>query len=148
AARMNRGGMKVPSALRELEWELPHNFLGMDEASSDFGGAKAVILPVPYEATTSFGGGTSRGPASIIEASRYIELYDQELDAEPADVGVSTLPSLALTGEGPMEAVAELRAAYERVLDAGAGRFVVLLGGEHSVSSAPILAWADRLAAA
>jgi agmatinase len=102
-------------------------------------------VPVPYEATTSFGGGTGGGPAAIIEASRYIELYDQELDGEPADVGIATLPSLSLTGAGPEAALGELREAYDRVLDAAPGRFVLMLGGEHSISSAPVLAWADRL---
>jgi len=139
--------MRVPEALRELGWELPHNFLGLDEEASAFDRAKAVILPVPYEATTSYGGGTASGPSAILEASRYIELYDQELDAEPYEVGVATLPALELTGAGPAEAIAELRAAYDRLLDASPGKFVITLGGEHSISSAPILAWADRLAA-
>ncbi|HEX6133397.1 MAG TPA: agmatinase [Longimicrobiales bacterium] len=139
--------MKVPESLRELAWELPHNFLGLDEKASDFAKSRAVILPVPYEATTSFGGGTGNGPAAILEASRYIELYDQELDTEPAAVGVSTLPSLTLTGAGPQEAIAELRATYDRLLAAAAGKFVITLGGEHSVSSAPILAWTERLQA-
>lgn len=109
--------------------------------------AKCILVPVPFEATTSYGGGTSRGPEAIIEASRYIELYDQELDTEPYDVGVATLPALELTGAGPEAAMAELREAYDRVLDAAEGKFVITLGGEHSISSAPILAWADRLAA-
>lgn len=137
--------MRVPESLRELDWELPHTFMGLDEKGSDFEKAQVVILPVPYEATTSFGGGTSGGPSAIIEASRYIELYDQELDSEPADAGISTLPSLSLTGAGPKEALAELRAAYDRVLDAAPGRFVITLGGEHSITSAPVLAWVDRL---
>jgi len=50
-----------------------------------------------------------------------------------------------LTGAGPQDAVAELRAAYDRLLDAASGKLVIMLGGEHSISSAPILAWADRL---
>jgi len=113
--------MRVPEALRELGWELPHNFLGLDEEASAFDRAKAVILPVPYEATTSYGGGTASGPSAILEASRYIELYDQELDAEPYEVGVATLPALELTGAGPAEAIAELRAAYDRLLDGARG---------------------------
>jgi agmatinase len=137
--------MRVPESVRGLGWELPHSFLGLDEQASDFEGAAAVILPVPYEATTSFGGGTGGGPAAIIEASRYIELYDQELDAEPYEVGVATLPALWLTGAGPQQALAELRAAYDAVLDAAPGKFVLTLGGEHSITSAPVLAWADRL---
>jgi agmatinase len=99
---------------------------------------------VPYESTTSYGGGTGAGPAAILEASRYIELYDQELDAEPYEVGIATLPALSLSGAGPAAAVAELRAAYDALLDAG-DRFVIMLGGEHSITSAPVLAWADRL---
>jgi agmatinase len=137
--------MRVPESLRDLEWELPHTFLGLDETGSDFEGARVVILPVPYEATTSFGGGTGGGPAAIIESSRYIELYDQELDAEPHEVGIATLPALSLTGAGPEEAMRELRTAYDRILDASPGKFVITLGGEHSITSAPVLSWADRL---
>jgi agmatinase len=138
--------MRVPDSLRGLEWELPHNFLGLDEDAADFESARAVILPVPYEATTSFGGGTGGGPAAIIESSRYIELYDQELDGEPYEAGIATLPALALTGAGPEEAIGELRAAYDRLMEAAPDKFIIALGGEHSISSAPILAWADRLA--
>lgn len=137
--------MSVPQRLRDLGWELPHTFLGLDEDASDFEKAGVVILPVPYEATTSFGAGTGVGPSAILEASRYIELYDQELDGEPWKVGIATLPELHLTGAGPEQAIAELRAAYDRVVEAGPDKFVVLLGGEHSVSSAPILSWAERL---
>ncbi len=139
--------MKLPERLRGLSWELPRNFLGLDEAASDFASARAVILPVPYEATTSYGGGTANGPAAILEASRFIELYDQELDSEPSAVGIATLPELHLTGAGPEAAVRELRDAYDALLDSGEDKFVVTLGGEHSISSAPIGAWADRLKA-
>jgi agmatinase len=137
--------MRVPESMRTLGWELPHTFLGLDESASDLERAGAVILPVPYEATTSFGGGTAGGPAAIVEASRYLELYDQELDAEPFEVGIATLPSLSLTGAGPQAALVELREAYDVLLEAAPGKFVVVLGGEHSISSAPILSWADRL---
>ena len=137
--------MNIPKNLSDLAWELPHNFLGLDETLSNFERARAVILPVPYEATTSYGAGTGAGPGAIIEASRYIELYDQELDEEPYEVGIATLPALELTGAGPEEAVRELREAYEKILDAGKDKFVVALGGEHSISSAPILAWSDRM---
>ena len=141
--------MKLPERLRGLSWELPRNFLGLDEGTADLETARAVILPVPYEATTSYGAGAANGPAAILEASRYIELYDQELDAEPSGVGIATLPELHLTGAGPEAALGELRAAYDALLDSvadGGERFVVMLGGEHSISSAPILAWAERLA--
>lgn len=132
--------------LKDLHWELPHNFLGLDEELSSLDAAKVVILPVPYESTTSYGGGTQGGPSAIIEASRYIELYDQELDAEPADVGICTLPALALTGAGAEPAIRQLRETYDAIREAAPGRFIIALGGEHSISSAPILSWADALA--
>ncbi len=138
--------MKLPERLRGLSWELPRNFLGLDEATADFQTARAVVLPVPYEATTSYGGGTANGPAALLEASRFIELYDQELDAEPAAVGIATLPELHLTGAGPEAAIRELREAYDTLLNGAEDKFVVVLGGEHSISSAPIRSWADRLA--
>ena len=137
--------MTLPKTLEALSWELPRNFLGLDEEHGAFDTAKAVILPVPYEATTSYGAGTGRGPAAIIEASRYIELYDQELDTEPYEVGIATLPELHLTGAGPQDAIRELREAYDAVVDATEGKqFVIALGGEHSISSAPILSWVER----
>jgi agmatinase len=139
------GEMSLPESLRDLGWELPHTYLGLDEESSDFARARAVILPVPYESTTSYGGGTSAGPGAILEASRYIELYDQELDAEPWEAGIATLPQLQLTGGGPGAAMAELGAAYERLLDAGPDKFIITLGGEHSISGPPIQSWARRL---
>jgi agmatinase len=138
--------MRVPAALQRLHWELPHNFLGLDEEKSDFERARALILPVPYEATTSYGGGTRGGPGAIIESSRYIELYDQELDDEPSEVGICTLPSLELSAAGPQEALAELRQSYDALRQSAPDKFPVMLGGEHSISSAPILSWADELA--
>ena len=137
--------MGLPAGLEELNWELPHTFLGLDEAAADFDKAAAVIFPVPYESTTSYGGGTRQGPGSIIDASRYIELYDQEFDCEAgALLGIHTLPGLELTRAGATPAMAELQAAYAKVAEACGDRFLMMLGGEHSVSSPAILAQAAR----
>ncbi|MEK9505032.1 agmatinase [Gaopeijia maritima] len=144
AARTD-GGSSSPEALSEVPWELPHRFLGLDDEASSFDRAAAVILPVPWEATTSYGGGTRRGPGAILEASRYIELYDQEFDLEPGPrYGVHTLPSVELTRAGPEQAMAELRSVHDRVLDAAGDRFVLMLGGEHAVSSPAIRSHAAR----
>jgi agmatinase len=59
--------------------QAPFNFLGLPESDTDLKRARAVILPVPYERTTSYMSGTARGPEAIIDASRYVELYDEEL---------------------------------------------------------------------
>jgi agmatinase len=138
------GPVGLPVGLGDLPWELPHTFLGLDEALSDFGSASAVLLPVPYESTTSWGGGTRQGPFAILGASRYIELYDREFDCEPAQVGIHTLPSLELTRAGPTPAMSELQDAYGRVAEACGDRFLIMLGGEHSLSSPAILAQAAR----
>ncbi|RMH18061.1 MAG: agmatinase [Gemmatimonadetes bacterium] len=135
----------VPPELADLPWALPQTFLGLDEEAGAFETSAGVILPVPYEASTSYGGGTRAGPGAIVDASRYVELYDQELDRDPSSEGIHTLPPLELTRAGAAEAMAELEAAYGRVVDAADGRFVVMLGGEHAVSSPAIRAWAERL---
>jgi len=135
----------VPAALGDLPWEVPHTFLGADHPAGSFDAADAVLLPVPYESTTSWGGGTRRGPDAIISASRYIELHDQEFGCEPgALLGIHTLPGLELTRAGATPAMDELHAAYAQVAEACGDRFLLMLGGEHSISSPAILAQADR----
>lgn len=135
----------LPAGLEDLNWELPHTFLGLDEAAGSFEAAAAVVFPVPYESTTSYGGGTRVGPRSIIDASRYIELYDQEFDCEAgALLGIHTLPSLELTRAGATPAMKELQEAYAAVARAAGDRFLMMLGGEHSITGPAVLAQADR----
>jgi len=121
----------------------PRNFLGLDPEDADPRRAAVAILPVPYEATVSYGGGTRQGPQAIIDASSIVELYDHVADDEPYRAGVATLDPVPLTVEGPERAMRQLRRAYAAVLRPG--RFVIMLGGEHSVSSPPILEHAARL---
>jgi agmatinase len=135
-----RSRVQMPAALKNLPWELPHRFLGLDDEASDFELARAVVLPVPYESTTSFGA----GPRAILEASRYVELFDQELSIEPATVGVHTLPALELTRDGASKAMAELEQYYGQIVNTIGERFLIMLGGEHSISSPAIRAWAKR----
>lgn len=139
----DRGGHKLPPPLESLAWAPPESFLGLPADTCPYADAPVVVLPVPYEATVSYMGGTRLGPRALLHASRFIELYDHELDVEPYRVGVHTLPELVLSGAGPEVALQELRTAYDGLLDDG--KFVILLGGEHSVSGPPILAHADRV---
>ena len=134
----------LPTGLERLPWELPRVFLGLDGAPATPEGAATWILPVPYEATTSWGAGTRQGPRAVIDASRYIELFDHELGRDASRDGVYTFPALELTRGDAARAMAELEDAFTRVLDAAAGRRVIMLGGEHSVSAPAILAHAGR----
>lgn len=122
--------------------------MGLPPEDADFVSSGAVILPVPYEATTSYGGGARGGPRAILEASRYVEAYDQELDDTPVRRGIHTLPALELTRAGSTEAMKELEEAYSRFLEEVAPRFPVMLGGEHAVSAPAIRATAAHRQAA
>lgn len=112
---------------------VPDNFLGLEGPAARLDGASVLVLPVPFEETVSYGAGTERGPAAIIEASRQIELYDREHDREPAlDYGVHTLPSLRLPPD-PAAALEQIGTAVAR--HAASGKLVVALGGEHTISA-------------
>src|SRR5204862_4512390 len=77
---------------------LPINFGGIaEEEFSSFDNARILVWPIAYEGTVSYGGGTGKGAAAIIDASRNMELYDEETDAEIYKLGIHTLeesPSL------------------------------------------------------
>jgi len=121
----------------------PRNFLGLPPEDSALESSGVVVLPVPYEATTSYLGGARNGPQAILDASRAIELSDHAAADEPYRIGVHTAAPLALTAAGPEAAMEQLRRAYAPL--ASTGKFVVMLGGEHSVSVGPIREWAARL---
>lgn len=129
--------------MSDYSWEDPYSFLGLGEEHTAADRARVALLPVPYEATTSYVEGARRGPEAIIAASRHVELYDHELDSEPYRVGIHTHVPLQLTAEGPEAALVQLRRRYAEVCEPG--HFVIALGGEHTISQAPVLYWADRL---
>ncbi len=99
----------------------------------DYDEAQSVILPLPFERTTSYGKGTAGGPAAILKASGFLELYDQELRSEPADAGIATLPPFFPEAFELGAALDEIAAEAETHLRAG--KFLAALGGEHSLSA-------------
>ncbi len=107
-------------------------FLGIGPPHCAYETARAAVLPVPFEATTTYGTGTRRGPQAIIDASHQVELYDEELRRETYRLGVATLPAAEVDGL-PYEQVAErVSAAARKVLEDG--KLLVSLGGEHSIT--------------
>ncbi len=117
---------------------LPTNFGLLEPEFSDYPSSRVAVLPVPFERTTSYGKGTSAGPAAIIRASQSMELYDEELGAEPYTLGISTLSPFLPEAYDMAEAMAELQEEARVHLERG--KFLVSLGGEHSISQAPVRA--------
>jgi len=97
--------------------------------------AGAAVLPVPLERTVSWGRGTCHGPAAILEASRFLELWDEELGTDPSAVGIATLPAVALP-DSLSDALATLRWETRRRLEDG--KLLILLGGEHSLTAGAV----------
>lgn len=117
---------------------LPTNFGLLEPEASAYETSRVAVLPVPFERTTSYGKGTSAGPAAIIRASQSMELYDEELGTEPSRQGIATLPPFLPEAFDMEEAMAELQAEARSHMEKG--KFLVTLGGEHSLSQAPIKA--------
>jgi agmatinase len=124
---------------------LPADESFLDPVRADAGdpaSARAVVIPFGLEASVSYGGGTAAGPAAILAASHQLELYDDELGCEPyLSYGVAAIREPAIAK--PVEAaLAQLQGLVEAVLDAG--KFPLVLGGEHSLTVAPVRALAAR----
>ena len=122
---------------------LPFNFGGIAESKyADFDGARILVWPVPYEGTVSYGRGTADDPRAIIDASRNMELYDEEINASVYRLGIHTLPELPSLDE-PDAMMQQVEHQAEKLLDTG--RFLVTLGGEHSISGPIVRALGRRV---
>ncbi len=100
----------------------PFNFLGIPPIKPQ--AAQVIILPVPFEHTTSYGQGTKNGPRAIIEASRQVELFDPAYGDEIQNlVKIATAP----TAKGGLKSLAATAAKYQN-------SFLISLGGEHSIT--------------
>ncbi|HXG83354.1 MAG TPA: agmatinase [Pyrinomonadaceae bacterium] len=121
---------------------LPMNFGGIEEVEfSRPENSRVLVFPVAYEGTVSYGAGTGAGAMAIVDASRNMELYDEETDAEVYKIGIHTLDEFA-----PLETpAAMMNGLYERAKELlAAEKFICMLGGEHSVSAPLIRAHAEK----
>jgi agmatinase len=113
---------------------------GLTDEYFAFSDAKVVILPVPFDLTTTYQHGTEKGPAALIEASRNMELFDIETASTVYQVGFHTAP--AIDAASSIEMQKELHRRIAGYLSEG--KFVVALGGEHSISYPCIKAHAEK----
>jgi agmatinase len=119
------------------------NFGAIPIEYADENTARVVVLPVPYDETSTWMKGADKGPAAIIEASANMELFDIETGSEVYRQGIFTAPPVT-EKRSPQAMVAAVHERVSGYLDRK--KFVVTIGGEHSVSIGSIQAHAARQA--
>ena len=120
-----------------LPWVYP-GFLALTPEQSALEAARVVLIPVPYDSTTSYRSGSRDGPAAIIAASGQMEDYDPELDLDVAGLGIHTTPVLEPHMGGPALMAQRVREAVTSCI--APGRVVGVLGGEHSLTAGSVQA--------
>jgi agmatinase len=136
------------SALKKMGSRLlenlgPHSsFLGLRSTEDAWAGARAVIVPAPYDGTTTYRTGAREGPRAILHASRELEFFDEETGTEAYRQGIVTLEELPVTVSSPKDMVGLVREVGEAIYHAG--KMPVLLGGEHLLSLGMIEAAVER----
>ncbi|GAB4137895.1 MAG: agmatinase [Thermogutta sp.] len=129
---------------------VPRNYLGLPVEFSSPDTSRVWVLPIPYEATTTYGAGTRFGPDAILSASLQVELYDRRRKLEPAGkLGFATLPSLAVSSQSPEEMMNWVSETIDEVFTGKPQPdLLVVLGGEHSLSAGIARAlsrlWTDK----
>ncbi len=108
----------------------PHNLFGIEE--QDYKTARIAVLPIPYDSASTYGPGSRFGPDAIIEASRYLELYDIDTRSDPTKLGVFTLEQLAPDFASPERMVRRISKEVSIILQDR--KVPLLLGGEHTVA--------------
>ncbi len=110
----------------------PKQFLNPGDKYTDFQTAAVAILPVPYEGGISYGCGTAMGPDAVLEASYQLELYDEILGCEPFRMGIATVmpPEISDNSEKMQSSIYDCARLLIRE-----NKFVVMLGGDHSVTT-------------
>jgi agmatinase len=125
----------------------PKQFIG-SEAQTTYEQSKVVILPIPYETTTTYRKGCQNGPAAIIKASDQLEAYDIQLEQEICQTtGIFTVEAIADSRINPnLSPEAMIDITTKRVSELIAdGKFVIALGGEHSITAGVVQAYQQLL---
>ncbi|MDP7282098.1 MAG: agmatinase [Candidatus Undinarchaeales archaeon] len=116
--------------------DIPHNFLGLPEQFSHWQGSKIVVLPVAYGGEPVWGAGAEKGPDAILEASKNMEPYDEVLKQNTA---INVIHTGHTIEDDKPETV--IRKVQDKVtLVAGANKFPVIIGGDHSITPGAVAA--------
>lgn len=126
----------------EYDHGAPLGFGGALPQARSFDASRAVILPVPVDRTTSYVPGTRNGPREILQASSHMELWDEELGVDVHGVGIFTLPEMDLPFGEMAPLTEEIRRVASEILSRD--KFLVTLGGEHSITPPLVAAAAAR----
>ncbi len=113
------------------------NFGGLPPEYSELRTSRIVVVPIPYDGTSTYVKGADKGPEAIIKASAAVELYDIETDSEVYHQGIFTDKPVS-ENASPQKAVEALQRRVRMHLDSD--KFVVVLGGEHSISTGSVRA--------
>lgn len=134
----------TPKSEGQMSSSNSKNYFGLSDDYSSKDNSRVAIVPVPYEATTSYGKGTKDGPKAMLEASQQVELFDDELWIEPFKIGIHTTESVKVEA-----ATSESDDAFSSVAESikpliHSDKFPILLGGEHSITLGGVKGCLDK----
>ncbi|MCK4243285.1 agmatinase [Candidatus Bathyarchaeota archaeon] len=118
---------------------IPWNFLGLDSSITSYKKAKFVIVPIPYDSTQSYRTGSRNGPHQIIDASRYVERFDMELQNEPYKKGIFTFDEMETVKGNPAKTLERVRLSVKNLLNDS--KIPILIGGEHTITFGAVQAF-------
>lgn len=122
-----------------LNQTAPYNLFGIED--TDYKSSKIIVLPIPYDSTTSYKTGTRDGPRAIIDASRYLEPYNEELNTDISKIGIFTMKEMMPNVSSPEAMAKEIRKEVSVILNDS--KIPLLLGGDHSISIGALAAVAE-----
>jgi len=117
-------------------------FCDIEDKYSSWGRSRVAILPVSYDLTTSYMPGAASGPKAVIDASRYMETYDDETEKEIYKLGIYTAREIKPVNPEPEVVIKDVEKQTSSILKAG--KFPVILGGEHSITLGPVRAFKKK----
>ncbi|WP_405379775.1 agmatinase [Maribacter sp. LLG6340-A2] len=114
------------------------NYAGISDEFAQLEKSKIILIPVPYDGTSTWGKGADKGPDAFLEASENMELYDIETDSEVYKQGIHLTEPIT-ENSTPMAMVNEVHNITKDFIKRN--KFVTLFGGEHSISIGSIRAF-------